>query len=286
MLRINTSGRGASSSSHQSAEWETYMSDDRKDQVTQQVLQGLQTAAPHPAMSGAQLQQLATDIVAGAYSFQAQLDAADAHQIGARLAGHGVSVHAVMQVSRALLPNESAKGITPDTIWAYISEVGASYVAAIKHAAQEATINEFQATQQREDQLRAVIQELSTPIIPIYRGVLVLPLVGAIDSMRSQEITERLLEEIVRQQADMVIIDITGVSVVDTSVANHLIMTAQAVNLLGSKVIFTGISSTIAQTIIQLGVNLGDVVTLSNLQAGMLYALEQMGLEITELATA
>jgi rsbT co-antagonist protein RsbR len=168
----------------------------------------------------------------------------------------------------------------------FLTAILDGYVEGAKREVQQATIADMQATQQREDQLRAVIQELSTPIIPIYRGVLVLPLVGAIDSMRSQEITERLLEEIVRQQADIVIIDITGVSVVDTSVANHLIMTAQAVNLLGSRVIFTGISSTIAQTIIQLGVNLGDVVTLSNLQAGMQFALEQLGLEIAELNAA
>lgn len=191
----------------------------------------------------------------------------------------------LMQSARSLrmMTDDENKPIG-EAMWSYMSNVVTGYVEQSNRNAQETAIAEMQATQQREDQLRAVIQELSTPIIPVYRGVLVLPLVGAIDSLRSQEITERLLEEIVRQQADMVIIDITGVSVVDTSVANHLIMTAQAVNLLGSKVIFTGISSTIAQTIIQLGVNLGDVVTLSNLQAGMSYALEQLGLGITALA--
>ena len=215
--------------------------------------------------------------------YQAEPDTQTARELGARFVHHGLNLHSLIGAGRAL---QSTAGSAAETIWLYLGDILEGYVAGTKRAAQQAAIAEMQATQQREDQLRAVIQELSTPIIPIYQGVLVLPLVGTIDSIRSQEITERLLEDIVRQQADMVIIDITGVSVVDTSVANHLIMTAQAVNLLGSRVIFTGISSTIAQTIIQLGVNLGDVVTLSNLQAGMSFALEQLGLGITRLAVA
>lgn len=247
--------------------------DDQIAHVTQQVLNALQSSGAHSA-SDADLHSIAAEIV---QTWQQQ-DHSEAHAVGAQLVRHGVSASVFTAIERAL----TADGA--DESWRYVEQLLSAYIAETRLAAQAATMASTEATQQREDQLRAVIQELSTPIIPIYSGVLVLPLVGAIDSMRSQEITERLLEEIVRQQADLVIIDITGVSVVDTSVANHLIMTAQAVNLLGSKVIFTGISSTIAQTIVQLGVNLGDVVTLSNLQAGMLYALEQLGLEITELA--
>jgi anti-anti-sigma regulatory factor len=261
---------------------------DSTEQAIAQVAQALQaTAANHSdATNGAGLQEIAARFVQLWNTFQSQPNIAEVQAFGTRLAESHLELRAVLQAGRTLVAGAAATDANADAQWQYLSELLAGYVAETKRDAQRATIVEFQATQQREDQLRAVIQELSTPIIPIYKGVLVLPLVGAIDSLRSQEITERLLEEIVRQQADMVIIDITGVSVVDTSVANHLIMTAQAVNLLGSKVIFTGISSTIAQTIIQLGVNLGDVVTLSNLQAGMLFALEQLGLGITELQTA
>ncbi|HEY0602439.1 MAG TPA: STAS domain-containing protein [Herpetosiphonaceae bacterium] len=256
--------------------------------LNQQVLHALQTADVHGStLSAEQLQDAATRIVQQFYAFRDQPNTAEARSLGARLAEQGLSLQAFIRAGRVLRADAANNGApdNADARWELVSAVLEGYVDETRRAAQEATIAEIRATQRREDQLRAVIQELSTPIIPIYRGVLVLPLVGAIDSLRSQEITEKLLEEIVRQQADMVIIDITGVSVVDTSVANHLIMTAQAVNLLGSRVIFTGISSTIAQTIIQLGVNLGDVVTLNNLQAGMLYALQQLGLGITELAS-
>ena len=262
--------------------------DDTFAQLTQQVFQALRTAEPRGSnVSDEQLQAAATRIVEQFRAYQTQPNTAEVETLGTRLAEQGLSLQAFIRAVRALKPDSATADAhdQQDARWDYVSSILEGYVEETKRAAQEATIAEIRATQRREDQLRAVIQELSTPIIPIYRGVLVLPLVGAIDSLRSQEITERLLEEIVRQQADMVIIDITGVSVVDTSVANHLIMTAQAVNLLGSRVIFTGISSTIAQTIIQLGVNLGDVVTLNNLQAGMLYALQQLGLGITELAS-
>jgi rsbT co-antagonist protein RsbR len=111
------------------------------------------------------------------------------------------------------------------------------------------------AQQEQQEQLLSTIRELSTPIIPVYQGILVLPLVGAIDSRRSTEITERLLEGIAAQQADIVIIDITGVSLIDTSTANHLLMTTRAANLLGSRVVLVGMGAEIAQTIVHLGVD-------------------------------
>jgi anti-anti-sigma regulatory factor len=131
--------------------------------------------------------------------------------------------------------------------------------------------------------LRSTISELSTPIIPVYAGILVLPLVGSVDSRRATEITERLLEEIAAQQAEIVIIDITGVPVIDTSTANHLLMTTRAANLLGSRVILVGIGAEIAQTIVHIGIELQGLVTLANLQAGIAYALGQIGLGIQPL---
>jgi rsbT co-antagonist protein RsbR len=137
--------------------------------------------------------------------------------------------------------------------------------------------------QEQQDQLRSTIRELSTPIIPVYEGILVLPLVGSIDSRRATEVTERLLEEIAAQQAELVIIDITGVSLIDTSTANHLLMTTRAANLLGSRVVLVGIGAEIAQTIVQLGVELNGLITLADLQAGIAYALGQLGLGIQPL---
>ncbi|NTV63468.1 MAG: STAS domain-containing protein [Oscillochloris sp.] len=137
--------------------------------------------------------------------------------------------------------------------------------------------------QEQEFRLRDAIRELSTPIIPVYEGVLVLPLVGAIDSRRATEITERLLDAISTYQADMVILDITGVSVIDTSIANHLLMTTRAASLLGSRVILTGLGPEVAQSVIHLGVDLHTLVTLANLRSGLEYALAQLGLGIQPL---
>src|SRR5262245_61915584 len=128
------------------------------------------------------------------------------------------------------------------------------------------------------------IRELSTPIIPVHTGVLILPLVGAIDSYRAGQIMEALLEGIGREQADVVIIDITGVPMVDTGVANYLLQAARAARLLGSRLVLVGIRAEIAQTIVQLGVDLSDITTHANLQAGIAYALGTLGLEIRPAA--
>lgn len=139
-------------------------------------------------------------------------------------------------------------------------------------------LREASATQER---LREAIQELSNPIIPVYNSVLVVQLVGRVDSSRAQTLTEALLEAIAREQAEMVLLDITGVAVVDTNVANHLMQTARAARMLGSQVVLVGISAEVAQTLVQLGLDLGQLVTLSNLQSGLEYALAQQGLAIT-----
>lgn len=128
--------------------------------------------------------------------------------------------------------------------------------------------------------LRSAVQELSTPIVPLYSGILVLPLVGSIDGGRAQDVTEQLLEAIAREQADIVLLDVTGLSALDTNIANHLLQTARAASLLGSQVILVGISAEIAQTLVHLDVDLGTLVTLSDLQSGVEFALEQLGLAI------
>jgi rsbT co-antagonist protein RsbR len=125
-----------------------------------------------------------------------------------------------------------------------------------------------------------LIRELSSPIMPIHEGVLVLPMVGAVDSYRATQVMESVLERIVAYQADVVILDITGVPVVDTGVANHLLQMARAVKLLGAQIVLVGIGAEIAQTIVQLGVDLGDITTRSNLQSGIEYALAHQGFAI------
>jgi anti-anti-sigma factor len=120
---------------------------------------------------------------------------------------------------------------------------------------------------------RAALRELSTPLIPVSNDVVIMPLIGTIDTGRAQQVMETLLEGVARYQATLAILDITGVSVVDTQVAQALISAAQAVRLLGAKVMLTGIQPQIAQTLVHLGVDLGSVETRGSLQSGIAYAL-------------
>ncbi len=128
------------------------------------------------------------------------------------------------------------------------------------------------------------IRELSTPILPLYEGILVLPLVGVIDSFRAGQIMERLLTAIAERQSDIVIIDITGVPVIDTAVANYLLQTARAAQLIGAQVILVGIGPEIAQTIVQLGVDLSGIAIGANLQNGIELALRRIGRAIKPAA--
>lgn len=125
------------------------------------------------------------------------------------------------------------------------------------------------------DAQRAALREVSTPLIPLADDVVVMPLVGAIDSARAQQIMEVLLEGIAQYQADTVLLDISGVRVVDTQVADALLRSARAVQLLGAQIILTGISADVAQTIVHLGADMGRIMTRANLQDGLRYALEE-----------
>jgi ABC-type sugar transport system substrate-binding protein/anti-anti-sigma regulatory factor len=117
-----------------------------------------------------------------------------------------------------------------------------------------------------------MIQELSTPIIPISDKILVLPLIGTIDSARAQQIMDTMLVTISKQQAAVLIIDITGVAIVDTGVAHYLLQAARAAQLLGTRVMLVGISPEVAQTVVQLGVDLSSLTTYSSLQFGLAHA--------------
>jgi rsbT co-antagonist protein RsbR len=127
--------------------------------------------------------------------------------------------------------------------------------------------------QQDLDAERDALRELSTPLIPISDDVVIMPLIGTIDSQRAQQVMEALLEGVAQHQASLVILDITGVSVVDTQVAQAFIQAAQAVRLLGAQVMLTGIQPQIAQTLVHLGVDLSGIITHGSLQAGIAAAL-------------
>lgn len=153
--------------------------------------------------------------------------------------------------------------------------------AAVVRALEEQR-GEVERRQQEEQRLVALVQELSTPIIPVYDGILVVPLVGSIDTRRAMDITEQLLNAIVENQADVVLIDITGVVVIDTAVIQSLLQTTRAAQLLGTTAVMVGVSPEVAQTITQLGVSMQEIATLSNLQVGLEFALRRQGLAIQQ----
>ncbi|UOD31091.1 STAS domain-containing protein [Massilia violaceinigra] len=123
--------------------------------------------------------------------------------------------------------------------------------------------------------------ELSTPVVQLWEGVLALPLIGTLDSARTQVVMENLLQKIVDTGASIAIIDITGVPTVDTLVAQHLLKTIAAARLMGADCIISGIRPQIAQTIVHLGVNLEDVVTKATLADAFVVALKRTGSTIT-----
>ena len=123
--------------------------------------------------------------------------------------------------------------------------------------------------------------ELSTPVVKLWEGVLALPMIGTLDSARTQIVMETLLQKIVETGAEVAIIDITGVPTVDTLVAQHLIKTVTAARLMGADCIISGIRPQIAQTIVHLGVDLGDVVTKATLADAFAVALQRRGLVLS-----
>ena len=127
---------------------------------------------------------------------------------------------------------------------------------------------------------QAAIRELSTPVIRIHRGVLLMPLIGTVDTQRAEQIMETVLQRVVEEQASVMILDIAGIPVVDTQVAEHLLKTTAAVRLLGAETILTGISPILAKTIVRLGIDVSSMHTRSRLDDGVTLALDFVGKEI------
>ncbi|MFF1631593.1 STAS domain-containing protein [Streptomyces sp. NPDC058272] len=133
------------------------------------------------------------------------------------------------------------------------------------------------AGQELIDRQRLQLLEVATPVIKLWTGVVAVPLIGTLDSARSQVVMESLLDAVVDQQARFAILDITGVPTVDSLVAQHLMKTVAAARLMGAECIVSGIRPAIAQTIVHLGIDLGTVVTRASLADALAYALHQQG---------
>lgn len=150
-------------------------------------------------------------------------------------------------------------------------------ITGLKKAAAEAAAKQAEIIQRQAQE----ILEISTPVMQVWEGVLVAPLIGTLDSQRTQQLMERLLQRIVATNSPMALVDVTGVPTIDTQTAQHLIDTISAVRLLGAQVILTGIRPAIAQTLVHLGVDLSGITTRSSLSGGLLVAMDSLGLQVT-----
>jgi rsbT co-antagonist protein RsbR len=128
---------------------------------------------------------------------------------------------------------------------------------------------------------QAAIRELSTPVLQVRPRLLMLPIVGVIDSQRAKQLTDSLLRAVRANRAKVVVMDITGVAAVDSKVANHLIQTVAAARLMGATVIVTGLSAEVAQALVALGVDLTKLNTVGDLQGGLEEAERMLGYKVT-----
>lgn len=172
------------------------------------------------------------------------------------------------------------KGIINDGNFRHYSKIFNRWMSPLRDSIIEAYSVEWERTISIQ---KIALQELSASLIPVFDKISVMPLVGTIDTERAKLIMENLLEGVVKQRAEVVLIDITGVPVVDTMVAHHIIQAADAVRLVGAKCMLVGIRPEIAQTIVALGIDLEEFTTTSTLRRGVQRALKSMNLKIVEV---
>jgi rsbT co-antagonist protein RsbR len=179
---------------------------------------------------------------------------------------------------RRLRTSSKSADALGDAVWAATELIDALglYTTEVHQRGREEVIRRQQA-----DML-----ELSTPVVTLWEGVLALPMIGTLDSSRTQVVMETLLQRIVETGADMAIIDITGVPTVDTLTAQHLLKTVTAARLMGADCIISGIRPQIAQTIVHLGVDLGNVTTKASLADAFRLALQRTGRAVVKVGAA
>lgn len=144
----------------------------------------------------------------------------------------------------------------------------------------------LEAKQSIIEKQQTAIRELSTPVLQLVERLVILPVVGLVDTERARQLTESLLGAVRDRRARVVIMDITGVPIVDSKVANHFVQTVDAARLMGAEVIVTGISPEIAQTLVTIGADLESVQTLGDLEGGFEEATRRLGLRMVPVATA
>jgi rsbT co-antagonist protein RsbR len=176
------------------------------------------------------------------------------------------------QPMTAIFDGQPDAATVPVGLVAMTELIGSLRVAAVVVLLSES--DEVVARQRQE------LMEISTPIIRLWEGIVAVPLIGTLDSVRSQVVMESLLAGIVDEQAAVAILDITGVPMVDTLVAQHLMKTAMAVQLMGAECVISGIRPQIAQTIVHLGIDLREITTRATLSDALKYGLDRTGVTV------
>jgi rsbT co-antagonist protein RsbR len=206
-----------------------------------------------------------------------------ARDLSERIIPRGVETHEVLGIVlllRDVLARSLFKKYQAD--FGMLNRVLDAYEPASNRIANTVGVSFVQERERIIRQQQEAIRELSTPVLQVRERLLILPIIGVIDSQRARQLTEQLLRGIRSNRAKVVVIDITGVPSVDSIVANHLVQTVDASRLMGATVIVTGLSSEIAQTLVTIGVDLTKMKTVGDLQGGIEEAERLLGYQIVQ----
>ena len=206
-----------------------------------------------------------------------------ARDLSERIIPRGVETHEVLGIVlllRDVLARSLFKKYQSD--FGMLNRVLDAYEPAANRIANTVAVSFVQERERIIRQQQEAIRELSTPVLQVRERLLILPIIGVIDSQRARQVTEQLLRGIRTNRAKVVVIDITGVPTIDSTVANHLVQTVEASRLMGASVIITGLSSEIAQTLVTIGVDLSKMNAVGDLQGGIEEAERLLGYEVTK----
>ena len=210
-----------------------------------------------------------------------------ARNLSERIIPRGVETHEVIGIV-LLLRDVLARSLFAkyQTDFGLLNRILDAYEPAANRIANTVAVGFVQERERVIREQQEAIRILSTPVLQVRERLLILPIIGVIDPQRARQLTEQLLRGIRTNRAKVVVIDITGVPVMDATVANHLVQTVEAARLLGATVIITGLSPEIAQTLVTIGVDLGKMNTVGDLQGGIEEAERALGYKVMELAEA
>ena len=210
-----------------------------------------------------------------------------ARNLSERIIPRGVETHEVVGIV-LLLRDVLARSLFAkyQADFKKLNRILDAYEPAANRIANTVAVGFVQERERVIRQQQEAIRELSTPVLQVRERLLILPMIGVIDPQRARQLTEQLLRGIRTNRAKVVVIDITGVAAMDVTVANHLVQTVEASRLLGATVIVTGLSPEIAQTLVTIGVDLGKMNTVGDLQGGIEQAERLLGYKVVTLGGA